>query len=74
MEESKGRKSKYQAKKQKMNNGTYNGTSPFFSNIPDYQYDRPLETYPHIREMIKNKQLHAGFPKRIYRARHETDD
>lgn len=67
MEDSKGKKSKYQAKKQRMANGTYNGNSPFYNNIRDYQYDRPLETYPHIKEMISKKQLHAKFPRRIFR-------
>jgi hypothetical protein len=51
--ESRGKKSKYQVKKQSQKGGSYQGNSPFFVNIPAYQYDKPLEFYPHLKEMEK---------------------
>lgn len=44
-----GKKSKYAIKKQQMKAGTYQGTSPFFENIPEFQYLKPLNAYPHLR-------------------------
>jgi hypothetical protein len=42
-------RSKYALKKARMKAGTYSGTSPFFSNIPEFQHHLPLESYPHLR-------------------------
>ena len=45
-----GRKSRYAAKKNAMHGGSYHGNSPFFENIPHFQYLKPLGpgVYPHL--------------------------
>lgn len=45
-----GKKSKYAVKKEQQRNGTYHGTSPFFSNIPEFTNLLPLSSYPHLRK------------------------
>ena len=30
-------------------NGTYHGNSPFYNNIPEFQFLKPLASYPHLR-------------------------
>jgi hypothetical protein len=46
-----GKKSKYASKKLSQKGGSYNGISPFFSNIPEFQFLKPLhkDVYPHLR-------------------------
>ncbi|HYD90920.1 MAG TPA: hypothetical protein VEA37_05450 [Flavobacterium sp.] len=41
----------YGEKKTAMRNGSYGGNSPFYNNIPEYQYLKPLASYPHLRDM-----------------------
>lgn len=43
-----GKKSKYAAKKERMKNGTYTGSSPFYNNIAEFQFLKPLSCYPHL--------------------------
>lgn len=43
------KKSKYALKKIAMKNGTYNGNSPYFQNIQEFQYLKPLDSYPHLK-------------------------
>lgn len=43
----------YAEKKIAQKNGSYQGTSPFYSNIPEYKHDMDINNYPHIREMKK---------------------
>ena len=49
----KDKRSKYALKKIAMQNGTYEGKSPFFVNIPEFQYLKPLDNYPHLRNPNK---------------------
>jgi hypothetical protein len=46
-----GKNSKYASKKAQQKSGSYQGSSPFFSNIPEFQFLKPLhkDIYPHLR-------------------------
>lgn len=46
-----GKNSKYASKKMAQKAGSYQGNSPFFSNIPEFQFLKPLykDLYPHLR-------------------------
>lgn len=48
MADTKGKNSKYAAKKARMKAGTYSGSSPFYQNIPEFQFLKPLYLYPHL--------------------------
>lgn len=43
--------SKYSRKKLAQKNGSYHGSSPFFNNIREFQFLKPLhlDLYPHLR-------------------------
>lgn len=45
----------YASKKAAQSGGSYEGTSPFFRNIPEFQYLKPLhkDSYPHLRQWPK---------------------
>lgn len=47
-----GKKSRYAAKKAAQKGGSYTGNSPFFTNIQEFQYLKPLhrDMYPHLRQ------------------------
>lgn len=62
--ETTGRKSKYARKKVQMANGSYNGNSPFFNNIPEFQHVKPLRMYSHLRE--PGMQVPDGRVRRTY--------
>lgn len=42
----------YAEKKEAQKGGSYEGSSPFFKNIPEFQYLKPLhkDMYPHLRQ------------------------
>lgn len=42
---------KYAEKIEQMKNGTYHGNSPFYNNIPEFQYLKPLASYPHLQNL-----------------------
>lgn len=46
-----GNQSKYAKKKASQKAGTYHGNSPFFSNLRDFQFLKPLhlDSYPHLK-------------------------
>lgn len=48
--------SRYSKKKQRMQNGTYIGDSPFYQNIAEFQHLLPIESYPHLRVYNLKKQ------------------
>ena len=52
MTESTGKNSKYASKKAAQKGGSYSENSPFFTNIPEFQYLKPLhrDMYPHLRQ------------------------
>lgn len=63
----------YAVKKQAQKNHTYVGNSPFFSNIPEFQWLKPLhrDSYPHLREMGKLFRLPSG-PRQTQNIENET--
>lgn len=38
----------YAEKLEHQKNGTYEGDSPFYKNIPEFQHLKPLYSYPHL--------------------------
>lgn len=51
-----GKKSKYAAKKARMHSGSYTGNSPFFTNIPEFQFLKPLHLYPHLTSQMSKRR------------------
>lgn len=43
--------SQYSDKKALQKSGGYNGPSPFFTNLAEFQHIKPLDSYPHLREL-----------------------
>lgn len=49
----------YAAKKQAQQSGSYIGNSPFFTNIQEFQWLKPLDNYPHLkRHLTPRKPKH----------------
>lgn len=46
----------YSEKKEAQKAGTYHGTSPYFNNIPEFQYLKPLNLYPHLRAFVDKRR------------------
>ena len=57
-----GKNSKYAIKKARMHSGSYSGNSPFFSNIPEFQFLKPLHLYPHLMSQMskRRKEIEEG--------------
>lgn len=64
MTETTGKNSNYSAKKALQKSGAYQGSSPFFRNIPEFQYLKPLykDLYPHLRQWPGFKLPNAPKP------------
>lgn len=46
----------YAEKKEAQKNGSYDGNSPYFTNIPEFQHLKPVESYPHLQQYIKKRK------------------